>query len=724
MNKKIVAIWVSLAMVFGLIVIVDIPTDFVPTVKGNTLYVNETGSGGAYTKIQDAINVSSDGDTVYVYNGTYYENVVVNKTINLTGENRDTTIIDGGGMEDVIRIVIERVNVSRFTIRNSGDVGWPDFNAGIKIYSDLNTISDNKFTDNLYGIYQDHANKNNIFSNDVPQNNSFGIYLFYSNENHIFNNNVSYSDYGIRILSSNQNIINNNTILSNNWYGISLDSSKWNNITDNKMMEDGIDIWGNPDHWDTNSINMSNTVNGKPVYFWKNRTGGIIPLGAGQVILFNCTNITVENQELVNVTMGISIVNSMRINVTHNKLTNNKYGIRLEQSIENVIMNNNITSSSQQGIGIFSSNDNKLINNIAILSRYGMFLSNSNRNYVNKNNASDNWVGIAVVGSGENTIIHNNIFNNTARGIYLTSTGNNITYNLVVRNYDGFYLGPSSSKNNIIGNNITSNTHYGVHISSSSQNNIYHNNIIDNIQPAYDSTNMGNQWDNGYPLGGNFWSIYSGVDNYKGPYQDIPGSDGIGDTNYSIDSDSVDHYPLMEPYIYKPLENYTILKPGWNLISIPLIQNNQNLKKVLEMIDGYYDAVQWYDITDTNDPWKHNKVGKPFGNDLSEINETKGFWIHITPPGDTIFLYNGTQPTSNQTIPLYPGWNLVGYPSLTNYNRTEGLNNLTFDTHVNSIWTFNATTQKWKELGPTDYFELGRGYWIHAKVECEWEVPL
>ncbi|UCE35954.1 MAG: hypothetical protein JSW00_10330, partial [Thermoplasmata archaeon] len=87
-----------------------------------------------------------------------------------------------------------------------------------------------------------------------------------------------------------------------------------------------------------------------------------------------------------------------------------------------------------------------------------------------------------------------------------------------------------------------------------------------------------------------------------------------------------------------------VLKKGWNLISIPLIQEEQNLKKVLEMIDGYYDIVQWYDITDTNDPWKHHKVGKPYGNDLSDINEKMGFWIYITNPGDTIFLYNGTKP--------------------------------------------------------------------------------
>ncbi|MEE9150937.1 MAG: hypothetical protein V3U20_03790, partial [Thermoplasmata archaeon] len=156
----------------------------------------------------------------------------------------------------------------------------------------------------------------------------------------------------------------------------------------------------------------------------------------------------------------------------------------------------------------------------------------------------------------------------------------------------------------------------------------------------------------------------------------------------------------------------------------PLIQLDQNLTRVLETIEGYYDAVQWYDNTDPNDPWKHHKVGKPFGNDLFELNETMGFWIHITQPGDTIFLYNGTQPTSNQTITLHPGWNMVGYPSLTSYNRTEGLNNLTFGSEVDSIWAFDAFSQRWEEIQENDYFEIGRGYWIHATTTCEWKIPL
>jgi hypothetical protein len=209
------------------------------------------------------------------------------------------------------------------------------------------------------------------------------------------------------------------------------------------------------------------------------------------------------------------------------------------------------------------------------------------------------------------------------------------------------------------------------------------------------------------------------VDNYQGPNQDILGKDGIGDTPYIIDSDSQDDYPLLEPWRY-----YTSLIPGWHLISIPLIQIEQSLIEVLGSIEGHYDAVQWYDITDNDDHWKHHKIGKTIRTDLNELNETISFWIHITRQDQTIFLYNGTEPTSNQTIQLHEGWNMVGYPSLSNHNRTSGLNNLQFNTHVDCIQWFDAATQTWHFMDSDDSFVQGRGYWMHSKVEVEWEVPL
>jgi len=88
--------------------------------SGKTIYVDDDG-GADYTRIQDAIDNATEGDTVYVFNGTYYENIVVNKTINLIGEDRspwNASVIDGGGSGDVVHVSADRVNISGFTINN------------------------------------------------------------------------------------------------------------------------------------------------------------------------------------------------------------------------------------------------------------------------------------------------------------------------------------------------------------------------------------------------------------------------------------------------------------------------------------------------------------------------------------------------------------------------------------------------------------------------------
>jgi hypothetical protein len=173
-------------------------------------------------------------------------------------------------------------------------------------------------------------------------------------------------------------------------------------------------------------------------------------------------------------------------------------------------------------------------------------------------------------------------------------------------------------------------------------------------------------------------------------------------------------------------QSYSIqLYEGWNLISISFIQSDTDISRVLNSINGSYDAVQWYNAGDNSDHWKHNHISKPSQlNDLESIDHKMGFWIHVTQPGGVLFKCSGIIPTENQSITLKTGWNLVGYPSLSNRTRDKALNNLTFNTDIDAIWTYNASNQKWEQIGEFDYFEKGRGYWIHVKTDCVWEVPL
>ncbi len=106
---------------------------------GDTLYVGGSGPNN-YSKIQDAIDNANEGDTVFVYGGIYEENLIVDKSIQLTGENRDTTVIDGGGSGDVVRITADGITLSDFTIQNSGG---EEFDFGMEVQSDYNKISGN-----------------------------------------------------------------------------------------------------------------------------------------------------------------------------------------------------------------------------------------------------------------------------------------------------------------------------------------------------------------------------------------------------------------------------------------------------------------------------------------------------------------------------------------------------------------------------------------------------
>jgi parallel beta-helix repeat protein len=167
------------------------------------------------------------------------------------------------------------------------------------------------------------------------------------------------------------------------------------------------------------------------------------------------------------------------------------------------------------------------------------------------NNNGDN--GIRLVESSLNTIFGNKI-ENYQYGIHLDHLGDDpCTYNSIINNtignisWKGIRL--HHSENNLISGNTICSSEYGIDVFKGNHNLIYHNNLFDNNYNGDDDATI-NYWDNGYPSGGNYWDDYTGEDNFSGPNQDIPGSDGIGDTLYEIPGGDIkDYYPLMEPWI-------------------------------------------------------------------------------------------------------------------------------------------------------------------------------
>lgn len=619
-----------------------------------------------------------------------------------------------------------------------------DSEVGMRLYGSVNgTIALNNISDTHDGITLEYSNGNTIRENAIFGNEYYGVHLFRSDRNAIEENVAWDNWYGVETSSSNNitidgNSIHNHTIgiapgngyhvviknnvLVDNPIGITLGSSVESMITNNSMNMGGIHLWGHSvEHWNTHIIETSNTVNGRPVRYWKNVSGGTVPSGAAQVLLANCTGVKVENQVLREVQSGIQVGFSSGFTITNLTTHDNYHGIYLWYSESGIHTNNTITGN---------------IN--------GIFMESSNSNTLALNTLSANEKGLFLVRSGSNTI--------------------------------------------------------------------YHNQFLNNIEQAMDYF-AANDWDNGYPSGGNYWSDYSGVDQFSGPNQDQPGSDGIGDTPYVVDPDSQDMYPLMTPIGPPPpprppalgpatlsghgIQNITLewslspdddggsgmvirydifrhssfdsqgsgysllssvpkgsshyvdsdagegdpsnyfyrvcavdltgngscspnqaakfirpLAPGPNLVSVPLIQSNESIETVLQTVE--YDKAWFYD-----GKWNWHMKDKTYSGGLLGLNHTMGIWVDVTQ--DCNLTVAGLVPAQT-TIELRTGWNLVSFPSL---NSSYTVADLGAETGATRVEGYNPAPPHFlRVLGDADVLLAGYGYWVEVQADTDWIVEV
>jgi parallel beta-helix repeat protein len=316
-----------------------------------------------------------------------------------------------------------------------------------------------------------------------------GILLDNSSRNTVSANNVTDCEFGIALRSSSsQNTFRNNQAKDNR-YNLGIFTA----LTSGYIQD----------------IDDSNTVNGKPVYYWINRSDMTVPLDAGYVVLVNCTRITVRNLNLTNNMQGVALSLTTNSMISNNRVMNNFDSIRFDHSSNNnVISGNNITANTCYGIRLFCD-----------ASASGSQLAGPSCNStICGNNVTENGTGIRFDYPSNNTVYANN----------------------VAYNSDGIGFYGSSSGNTVFENNIT-NSIYGIWFHSSYGNRIFNNNFVNNTQHAYPYMDL-NFWDAGYPSGGNYWSgrLYVGNDTYSGLYQNETGSDGIRDAPLGSDK-----YPLM-----------------------------------------------------------------------------------------------------------------------------------------------------------------------------------
>ena len=113
-------------------------SSFSENFEGAIYYVGGTGPNN-FTSIQKALDIVNDGDSIFVFQGYYEELITIQNSINITGENKHNTIIDGGGNGTVVKIYSENVIMNNFSIIGCGG----DFyDAGVQIIADYVTLYD------------------------------------------------------------------------------------------------------------------------------------------------------------------------------------------------------------------------------------------------------------------------------------------------------------------------------------------------------------------------------------------------------------------------------------------------------------------------------------------------------------------------------------------------------------------------------------------------------
>jgi len=195
---------------------------------------------GDYATIQAAINHASSGYTIVVHDGTYVENVVVNKSVSLFGEDRDRTFIDGNQSNSVVNVTANDVAVEGFTIKNSG-TNAPD--SGIYVEGSSRVIiRNNTFTDNSNAVSLRFCTDNAVLNNTMFSNDGYGAYLSSSANNVVSDNMISSNDLGVFLFSCSANTLDANVFFDNR-YGIFLFQSVGDIISGNSIYSNDFGIY-------------------------------------------------------------------------------------------------------------------------------------------------------------------------------------------------------------------------------------------------------------------------------------------------------------------------------------------------------------------------------------------------------------------------------------------------------------------------------------------------
>ena len=377
------------------------------------------------------------------------------------------------------------------------------------------------------GILFDNVTDASVADNDFSWYRDVGFsalgFRIHSSENVSLTANT-FRDYGGHLLEQSANI----TITGNRFpgylYGLALRSSRGMTLSNNSMDRGGLWIEG-LDLLDFNShhIDSTNEVGGRPIAYYRDCADvSLDGTATAQVIVANCQRVHLVNLSFAHVAVGAQFVYSQNVSVNRSNMVDVTEGVRAEASANLSVMQNNMT------LGAFG---------IHILGTSG-FILGGNRiwNYPQEIDVESSTNGEAL---GNTLTGSSNVGLAVSFSARLVLSGNNVSGN-------NWGIGVGESTEVVIERNEVAQNHVGISLGSSQGIRAHHNDFLGNDVQARDESGATNQWDDGYPSGGNYWSNYNGWDDCGGPAQDVcPGSDGLGDIPYSIAAGVQDRYPLV-----------------------------------------------------------------------------------------------------------------------------------------------------------------------------------
>ncbi len=263
----------------------------------------------------------------------------------------------------------------------------------------------------------------------------------------------------------------------------------------------------------------------------------------------------------------VSVEQTVGFRISNFLIQNGKTGISLKFCFNSVVDGNRIKNNFKTGI---------------------VFRSSAN-GFIRENEIADNSLGVHLAGCSNNiSILFNSIHDNTE--INIENLPNLTEGSIIIKTPEekgGIFL--ENTDQSVLKNNTISYNFIGIRILGDSKGNcIIHNMFINNTENCYDE-GLHNQWDDGFPLGGNYWSMYTGDDHYRGPDQDRIYPDGIGDKPYLIPGGmSADRYPKLYPF------NVSIVNTDTGEV-FPTIQQAVDSSNT---IDGHHILVlsdTWYE---------------------------------------------------------------------------------------------------------------------------------